>query len=338
MALRLYACLHTTAAFFSVPSPRQCGRRFFTASRILPRIPWHAPFYIQTLDPSKLIPSDFVDLSGRNRVTYNARLADNSRIRTANALYYEYALGDNATFPTDTRGFLYFHAPSREVRFRLLASNDPRHFAKGTDLALPSGEAWCLKTAVLATRARAAGFRALLVQDGVRMDALASSSHGAQLSLFQRRKHIRRVTRLGETFPVRFNLKCMHLAVGTPVTLVPWQSPFKWSVQPEDSGQAQIALERSPLPEHRGRRVLVLRVHQISGNPQLRPEMKAFPHHHLYMPREGSLVYRKMKGNGLRPEPWAYDIDAQRRSSDRARKIFRELWDRDEGSDNTHNV
>ncbi|KAI0044840.1 hypothetical protein FA95DRAFT_1608239, partial [Auriscalpium vulgare] len=170
------------------------------ASRVLSRLPQQAQFYIQTLDPSKLIPSDFIDLSGRNRVTYNARLADNSRIRNVAAISYAYSAGNNARFPTDTRGFLYFHAPSCEVRFRL-TSKDPRHFAEGTDLELPSGEPWCFRRIVLATQARAAGFRALLVQEGVRMDALASSLHGAQLSLYQRRKHMRRVTRLGETFP-----------------------------------------------------------------------------------------------------------------------------------------
>ncbi|KAI0044820.1 hypothetical protein FA95DRAFT_1608224 [Auriscalpium vulgare] len=303
------------------------------ASCVLSRLPKKAIPDIRTLEPSKLIPSDFVDLSGRSPVAYNARLADNSRIRTVSALYYAYALGDNARFPTDTRGFLYFHAPSREVRFRLLASNDPRHFAKGTDLALPSGEAWCLKTAVLATRARAAGFRALLRQDGVRMDALAeSSSHrpATQPSLWQRRKHAHRVTRLGETFPVQFASRQISLAVGTPAALVSWKSPFTRSVQPQDSGQALIAFERSPLPEHRGRRVLVLRVHKISGKPQLRPERKALPNHHLYMPKEGSLIYRKKRGASLRPEPWSYDLDVQRRRvSDRVFEMFRKLWDDD---------
>ncbi|KAI0040896.1 hypothetical protein FA95DRAFT_1611422 [Auriscalpium vulgare] len=308
------------------------------ASRVLSRLPRLSPFYIQTLDPSKLIPSDFVDLSGRNKVTYNARLADNQQIRSVGALYYAYMHGENARFPTDTRGFLYFHAPSREVRFRL-ASSDPRQFAEGTDLALPSGEPWSFRTIALAKKASAAGFRALLVQEGVRVDALASSLHGAQLSLYQRRKHMRRVTRLGETFPVQFASTRISLAVGTPMAFVNWQNPLKWSVQPQDSGQALIALERSPLPEHRGRRVLVLRVHKIAGDPQLRPERLALPRHHLYMPREGSLVYRKRNGKGLRPEPWAYDIDAQvRRGSDRARKMFRELWDHDDVSDNTHNV
>ncbi|KAI0041128.1 hypothetical protein FA95DRAFT_769456 [Auriscalpium vulgare] len=286
MALRLYARLQTTTAF---PVSPWCGRRFFMASRV---IRLSRRFDIQTLDPSKLIPSDFVDLS-RRKVTYTARLADNRRpICGVQALYYAYSKGESARFPTDTRGFLYFHAPSREVRFRL-ASSDPRQFAEGTDLALPSGEPWCFRRTVLAKQARAAGFRALLAQDGVRVDAL---SHGAQLSLWQYRKHIRRVTRLGETFPLRFDLQCMHLAVGTPVTLVAWRSPFSWSVQPQDSGQALIALERSPFPEHRGRRVLVLRVHQILGRPQLRPEWKALPDHHLLMPKEGSVIYRVRKG------------------------------------------
>ncbi|KAI0043993.1 hypothetical protein FA95DRAFT_1562748 [Auriscalpium vulgare] len=285
---------------------------------------------IRTLDPSKLIPSDFVDLSGLSPVTYNARLADNSRLRTANALYYAHSKGEDARFPTDTRGFLYFHAPSREVRFRL-ASNDPRHFAEGTDLVLPSGEPWCLPAVVLATQARAYGLRALLVQDGVRMDALALSPPAAQRTPGQCRKYYPRgVTRLGETFPVYFALQRMTVAVGTPGTLTTWQSPFKWSVQRQDSGQALIAFERSLLPAHRGRRVLVLRVHRILGKPQLRPERKALWNHHLYMPKEGNLVYIKKRGG---PGPWSYDIDVQSRwRSNRIREVFRELWEHDDVS------
>ncbi|TFK17629.1 hypothetical protein FA15DRAFT_698383 [Coprinopsis marcescibilis] len=54
-------------------------------------------------------------------------------------------------FPTDTRGFFYLHAaqdthgrllPATQLRFRLLPTADPAHFASGTDLTQPCGARW----------------------------------------------------------------------------------------------------------------------------------------------------------------------------------------------------
>ncbi|KAI0046111.1 hypothetical protein FA95DRAFT_1418521 [Auriscalpium vulgare] len=335
MAFALYARMHPKTASFPAP---WCGRRFFMASRVLNRLP---PYKIQTLDPSKLLPSDFVDLSGRAQVNYTARLADDRQIRKVKALYYAYITGDGSRFPPDTRGFLYFHAPSREVRFRL-ASNDPRRFAEGRDLARPSGEPWCVRGSVLAKRSRASGLHALLVQDGLltekQVAQLAeSTAHSAQF--FEHREHIRRVTRLGETFSVSFALRRMNLLVGpsADMEIVRWWSPFRWSLQTQDSGHALLSFERSPLSEHRGRRVLVLLVHQVSEEPQVLPERQAFPE---YKPEKGKLVYRPgdWRKPGRPPKPWSYSLDTKSRQFSRAHKALLHLWDHGLVADNERDV
>ncbi|KAI0043979.1 hypothetical protein FA95DRAFT_1608935 [Auriscalpium vulgare] len=95
---------------------------------------------IRTLDPSKLLPSDYAEVSNRLRLNYTPWLADSNWIYTRSGPVYSKTVPS----PANSRGFLYFHAPSREVRFRL-ASTDPHRFAGGTDLLCPDGAPWCVR-------------------------------------------------------------------------------------------------------------------------------------------------------------------------------------------------
>jgi hypothetical protein len=88
----------------------------------------------RTLDPSRLLPSDFINLSGRQHQPF---------------VYFRGQ--DCLTFPAGTAGFFYYHNPlqdvlpmSGETRFRITPSNDPSTFALGTDLLTPRSIPWGL--------------------------------------------------------------------------------------------------------------------------------------------------------------------------------------------------
>ncbi|TFK17627.1 hypothetical protein FA15DRAFT_675955 [Coprinopsis marcescibilis] len=78
-------------------------------------------------------------------------------------------------FPTDTRGFFYLHAaqdthgrllPSTQLRFRLLPTADPAHFASGTDLTQPCGARWAQPLDKLLRYPMYQPLLRLMVQDG----------------------------------------------------------------------------------------------------------------------------------------------------------------------------
>jgi hypothetical protein len=103
---------------------------------------------IQTLDPSRLRPLDFIDASSKwyMRVTgldchscYNGSYTKRDR------------------FPEGTRGFMYYcppnpGAPSAAggIRFRLTPGNDPASFIQGSDLRMPNGLPWCTSLLTIA--------------------------------------------------------------------------------------------------------------------------------------------------------------------------------------------
>ena len=104
----------------------------------------HKPYStrtIQTLDPSRLRSSDFMDVS----------FAQYTRLCIGNqdpvALFYFGAR--RIPFPDGTRGFLYYHSPGAsvppaagELRFRLTSGNDPASFIQGNDLRMPNSLGW----------------------------------------------------------------------------------------------------------------------------------------------------------------------------------------------------
>jgi hypothetical protein len=97
---------------------------------------------IQTLDPSRLRSSDFIDASLVQNMCLLSHLAT-----IPFTTYYTQRNCDH--FPTGTRGFLYYHPPNPgaplvagQVRFRLTPGNDPASFIHGSDLQMPNGLPW----------------------------------------------------------------------------------------------------------------------------------------------------------------------------------------------------
>ncbi|KAI0043982.1 hypothetical protein FA95DRAFT_1608937 [Auriscalpium vulgare] len=58
--------------------------------------------------------------------------------------------------------------------------------------------------------------------------------------------------------------------MGPPEQLssVSMQNPFTWLRSPQFSGKVLCAFERSPLPEHSGKRFVVMRVHKLLQSPR----------------------------------------------------------------------
>lgn len=106
--------------------------------------------YIETLDPARLKPSDFMDLSGTVRPCVTPIL-DHERLHHRELIYNSVSLSTRYTylpFPEGTKGFLYHHEISETkmshlIRFRLVPDGDPGKFAEGTDLQCPDGSPWC---------------------------------------------------------------------------------------------------------------------------------------------------------------------------------------------------
>lgn len=96
---------------------------------------------ITTLNPQKLVRSDFVDFSGHIQpVIYPQRLP-------RSVVNFHFINSKGIPFPPNTRGFLYYHSPpgapfAGQIRFRLVEDGDPSKFAQSSDLMGPLGVPW----------------------------------------------------------------------------------------------------------------------------------------------------------------------------------------------------
>lgn len=105
----------------------------------------------RTLDPSRMEPSDFMDISFMNLPSIGAVSSNNVEPKKVHA--DSMGFGDTLAkpLPSRTRGFLYYHPPmpnappaAGEVRFRLTTGPDPGQFASGVDLLNSDGIPWSI--------------------------------------------------------------------------------------------------------------------------------------------------------------------------------------------------
>ncbi|KAI0368000.1 hypothetical protein BV20DRAFT_1123119 [Pilatotrama ljubarskyi] len=138
---------------------------------------------LRTLDPAKLSPRDYVDLSGLSGYVVDRQAEGPPRLKdgTLSNINYDslkkktadggYTFHD-APFPANSQGFLYFRArPHAEVagsvRFRVTQGRDPEYFAHGEDLLTVFGKPWQIPLVTIASSPRCVVLRKYLERDAL---------------------------------------------------------------------------------------------------------------------------------------------------------------------------
>ncbi|KAF9063883.1 hypothetical protein BDP27DRAFT_1426437 [Rhodocollybia butyracea] len=130
---------------------------------------------ISTLDPARLVPSDFIDL--KQQLHFAVRYRNMSIMlaaykRTMKPKTYVYPLA----FPAGSHGYLYLHRPPADVhpcaatlRFRICDKLFPPQegFSSGKDLLLPTGAPWEMDLLHLFTSKLVTNFREALLLDNL---------------------------------------------------------------------------------------------------------------------------------------------------------------------------
>ena len=136
---------------------------------------------IRTLDPSKLVEADYVDLSLLRQPLVGVLLQSGGssnpsipRRGSGSADFIGRPSWSSGKFPAGTHGFLYYHIPpyssplAGELRFRITPSRDPASFAAGSDLFTERDNMpWRYPLYKLVHRARYRDLVTLLLQDGL---------------------------------------------------------------------------------------------------------------------------------------------------------------------------
>ncbi|TBU22075.1 hypothetical protein BD311DRAFT_733500 [Dichomitus squalens] len=297
------------------------------------------PRKVRTLDPTKLTPSDYVDFSARIHpsvifVTQSSDPDDpsNTLLERTGADVTPTGFRDRR-FPPNTAGFLYYHIPpyspplAGELRFRITPSPDPANFSEGSDLLMEHGVRWTRPLIYMADKGYTGVLR-LLLQDGLvtpqllniaasAADTLTTTDYGRKIDF--RRTALVSSFRRGFHFRVGpYNGLCMAIGTDTilkkcPKHVASFRVPvddIRGSVQYFPfRGSMICCFEPSTLPEHAGRRVVVLRVLRLLDSDPIRPVPP--PNKHEYplsklRPREGQLLMTMRQG---KVQPWSVDVD-----------------------------
>ncbi|TBU36608.1 hypothetical protein BD309DRAFT_975485 [Dichomitus squalens] len=256
--------------------------------------------------------------------------------------------GHNGRYPPDTRGFLYYFLPPHspplagEIRFRRTPSSDPAGFAAGSDLLVSDGSVWRLPLFKIAVYKLLHPLLPLLRQDGLvsqktleiaaRCSPMATSQEGETKQPAKAyRKHLDSVVKIVSHFgqEIVLRLSGVHngvlVAIGTasielkalrPAIRLAANQPLvegqKVRSHSPYEGSIRCCFERSTLPEHTGKRVVVLRIKGFLDQDPIRevppPDRLTYPMAHI-RPREGELLMTFKRHNNIQVQPWAVDVD-----------------------------
>ncbi|KAI1783724.1 hypothetical protein LXA43DRAFT_1129764 [Ganoderma leucocontextum] len=302
---------------------------------------------IRTLDPARLTPDDYLDLTRISSISVNVLLhpANPASLRPARDL--RAYLWDAAL--SEARGFLYYHRPPHsppiagELRFRLTpdGSSRPSSFAAGSDLCTVwRGRPWRLPLYKMTYRDCFRGVFALLLQDRLVSQRTLDVAASAARKMRSSNKAARAVGERTDTptltaFGQEFEM-CLGANSGVVCVFVGPDRIFKKEMEHVFSfarriegktryfspfeGPVVCCFERSRLPEHKGKRVVVLRVRRFPQGPHFDPMTMSFmpilqpvsiPDEDKYpieelRPRVGELLKTVYHGTA---RPWAVDVD-----------------------------
>ncbi|TBU38462.1 hypothetical protein BD309DRAFT_971842 [Dichomitus squalens] len=297
-----------------------------------------------TLDSTKLTPTDYVDFSmlTQPNVQLVARSSDpndasNTSLGRPLARITARGFRDRR-FPPNTAGFLYYHTPpyspplAGELRFRITPSPDPASFSQGSDLLTEYGVHWKIPLLYMTGKKNYTGLHRLLLQGGLVTPQLLDVAASAAETLINTdygQKIGFSMAALVSSFGRGFNLRVggyngLCLMIGTNTILKKEISSFASMFVPVDGirgsaryfpfeGSMICCFEPSTLPEHAGRRVVVLRVLRLLDNDPIRsvppPTKHEYPLSTL-RPREGQLFMTMRWG---KVQPWSVDVDRDTR-------------------------
>ncbi|KAJ7165839.1 hypothetical protein C8R46DRAFT_996927 [Mycena filopes] len=257
--------------------------------------------HFSTLDPARLKPSDYVDLSSSK---YYRAHGDGTYC------YLSYTTTKiPVPFPPRTSGFFYYHRPdslaltASGVRFRL-ASVEPTSFPHGRDLLLPDGLPWEVSVRAISAEHRLAQLKTLLLRDGL----ITKKQLQQTAALFppdMDRGDRKVLHRFDQPFSVRFqSANYIHVLYGGERYQIDMRV-FHEQREKRIHPYAGVALVRFELIEPRS---VVLRVVKMVQPPTLQiPDYDGY----LPAPVEGELVHRRKKGPTAELKPWIRKLDSK---------------------------
>lgn len=167
---------------------------------------------IQTLDHSRLCPSDYLNLAGLKQPGISTQ---HSHFR----LTYTGIRPDCTPFPLSARGFLYLWAPAEaanppkmwQIRFRVTKNESLESFDSGSDLLYPNQTTWSIPLGALNLHQnRYFALRELLVRDGYYLEYLADKTTAGNAPLSSPM-----IYSLGQVFCVSFVRQGIGLGLGS---------------------------------------------------------------------------------------------------------------------------
>ncbi|TFY77423.1 hypothetical protein EWM64_g6589 [Hericium alpestre] len=254
---------------------------------------------ITTLDRARLDSSCFLDISGSVYLyIYDLAAPDASSVllmRYTSRLSNKHRVHER--FPPATHGFLYFHPDAHnplqsQIRFRVTRDHDPaRSFSSGHDLTYGSGFTWYIPLVIAAKNPK---LHEMLVRDGLIDDALLAQLQARSPSDVDSHRLTRAMSVLDQPFILDFTKRSLSLVMR--VAGQHWRynmhGPLtyyleKCSFPVHEAGSALCRLERSTLPQHAGRRIVVMRLLKIVRPPKRHPDLP--PTCDVGEPAEGEL-------------------------------------------------
>ncbi|KAF9035122.1 hypothetical protein BJ165DRAFT_1510297 [Panaeolus papilionaceus] len=280
---------------------------------------------VVTLDPARLVALQQAALDVSELWQPIIHTA-NGKIR----IRYGSVIGVSASnrFPRGTRGFLYYHRqPDRprisgQLRFRITPSDDLASFSYGYDLKQPTSRLrpWTLPLVCSIARESKKHILSQLENDGLIDHSLVQSLH----NLHSLRRHDPRAHYLFTLFDpweINFSNSLMILRAVTELGQgeikfsVPHLGPHRSGRVNFKSGVFKVCFEKSTLPQHRGKQVVVARCLDmleplVMEAPKIGQDVNPVDLA-TYTPIPGQLLQCLPVGCHLAqttPRPWSIDV------------------------------
>ncbi|KAJ6451126.1 hypothetical protein C8R47DRAFT_304121 [Mycena vitilis] len=310
-----------------IPLPYYMNRSYTVgtnSSGQLPEKTGGSRHIISTLNPDRLITSDYIDVS--NRRTLTIRFPHSPGKGTT--LYYKLGSGGaRHPFPDNTSGFLYYdrhpHAAPLEgsIRLRVTPDHAPASFPLGQDLFLPPGIRWQTTLPQIALRGDFTNLRTHLLHENLVTPEQLSQCR----CIFAGSTRIHPPTtifRLDQNFHLELSTPPHITVVGKKLhrfraiffeARVNKKTSYPWA------GSVIVRFEPSTSLQHTGRRVVNLRIVKL-----LTPVLSTLKGYRgrISRPEEGQLL--TLSHYRADPAPWACDID---REAIAVADALRDLWD-----------